>query len=113
MSTSKVSGVKGRLDKINLQFSELIELATTATPDKAAIKNKYGALKVKLRADRDKFNLLKTKETATEDELCFYYPAVVEATSALTIAIGGKINQKFIDTLYDAQDLIEDYLDQL
>lgn len=103
MSENEVS-VKDRLEAINSQFNELISLASNDKPDKAIVKNKYGVLKVKLRAGRDKSNLVKTQSLASKDDLHFYYPAVTEAANALSVAIGGNINDRFVESLHDAQD---------
>jgi len=112
MSENEVS-VKDRLEAINSQFNELISLASNDQPDKAIVKNKYGVLKVKLRAGRDKSNLVKTQSLASKDELHFYYPAVSKAANALFVAIGGNINDRFVESLHDAQGQIEYYLNQL
>ncbi|MCP4484803.1 MAG: hypothetical protein GY823_09625 [Flavobacteriaceae bacterium] len=105
--------VEKRLVTVNDQFSELIVLSENAQKDKAAIKSLYGALKTKLRAGRDKYQLEKTEKVASEAELCFYYPAVSETVNSLTVAIGGKVDDHFISTLYDAQGQIECYLNQI
>ncbi len=113
MSNTDLQVVKKRLEAVNEEFNELITLTENDGNDKAAIKSKYGALKTKLRYERDKSHLVKTEKSATEAEIHFYYPAVSEAVNALSIVIGGKTGDEFVSTLYDAQGQIEYYLNQI
>ena len=113
MTNEDAIQVKVQLEKYIYQLTNVIELASADSPNKAEVKNAYGVIKTNLMYERDKSHKLKTEKEATKAELAFYYPADCEAASALSVAIGGKINEEFIATLYDAQGQIEYYLSSL
>jgi len=105
--------VKIQLASFVEKFSELIELAESGEFTGVDLRSKYGYLKSKLRLDRDRGLKDKFLKLATEPEKCFYYPATAEAASALTVPIGGKVNNDFIVSLYESQNRIEYYLNQM
>jgi hypothetical protein len=112
MPASNIVDVKERLERIHHELNELIELATNDPSNRVAIRNKYGCLKVKLKADSKKYGLLKARKTETEYFLRLYNPAVSEAANCLSVAIGGKVNELFIETINEARGRIMYYLNQ-
>jgi|GEM_PF-6266423 len=105
--------VKEKLTEFIYKFSELIELAESGEYTGIKLRPKYGYLKSKLRLDRDRSQKVSVQKSATESEMCFYYPAVSEAANALHVPIGGKVNNDFVASLYDARSKIECYLNQM
>ncbi len=110
---NEVEDVLDKLEKLHAQFDELISIAESTSNDKSSIKQKYGALKVKLKNDQKMSLIDKHFNSATEAEQIFYFPAVCAAANALKIPIGGKVTDEFISYLYDAQDQINYYLHNL
>lgn len=113
ITRTEVPEVISSLETFISQFNELISIAESQHPDRNLIKEKYGVLKVKLKHEQKKSFIDKHFYSATETEQNFYFPAVCEAANVLHVSIGGKINADFITSLYDAQDQINYYLNNL
>lgn len=113
MFDNETSDVIQALEKLHSQLEDLILIVESNPQDKVLIRERYGVLKVKLKNSQKKASTDKCFSNATEIEKSFYFPAVCEAANSLNMAIGSKVNESFISSLYDAQDRISFYLNNL
>jgi len=113
MSNDNSESVLRRLNQIKGQFNWLIDEIQKDQPEKALVKPKYGALKIKLKSDSNKFQTNKGQAQATTSESAFYYPAVTEAYLELKVKIDAPPNEKMLQCLISGEDYIAYYLSQM